>query len=91
MLTTVELAVQGCVIIMCVGGASHYTRSICIDEHHYGHKKYVAIIERWPQKQRFLSTIPNGDVAGTKVSGHYSEGGHTSGMAKRGPTIVHLK
>ena len=37
-LTTVELAVQGCVIIMCVGGAGHYMRSICIDEHHYGHK-----------------------------------------------------
>ena len=33
-----------------------------------------AAVKWWPQNRGLLSTALNGDVVGTKVSGHYREG-----------------
>ena len=47
------------------------------------------LIEGWPYLRGFiLSNILNSDAIRTKVSGHYREGGHSSGVViKRGSTV----
>ena len=48
------------------------------------------IIEGWPQIRVFFYKYYFNAV-GTKVSGHYREGGHSSGVAiKRGSTVYLL-
>ena len=37
--------------------------------------KKIYGVEGWPQIRGFLSTILYGDAVGTKVSGHYRQGG----------------
>ena len=49
--------------------------------HHRGMKFWPLYIEGWPYLRGFvLCNILNGDAIGTKVSGHYREGGRSSGV-----------
>ena len=73
-----------------MGGAGRSVKSFCTDEDHLGSKSAAIIWSREvAANQGFLKYYLNGDAVGTKVSGRYRQGGHSSEVVvKKGSTIA---